>query len=267
MLQKDKLHIVEKEPKILVDQQQTMDIVTTINNHHQQLHIVENSQDLLDHTNLSLNHTLTARHNILVTSEIGLNHDLESIEITASDLNSHGISHDNLHSQQLSLHHESTMVQLVQQEMHNMTNSHLSVQHLDILHHSPHNILTGQYDLQDKSMESDQNIADQQSLLIIKADEDLFVKVCVLSDSFLKVYLNRLQVENEIKSENHNDLNIVKTAFSDASVSDSDDSIDLDANNDVSSVENSKTDDLIIENTLYVDPLHLESNSSQQVCY
>lgn len=186
LLRKNKLLIVEKESKILTEQQRTLDIVTTLNNH--QLHIVENSQDLLDHSNLSLNHTLTARDNLLVNSEMGLNHDLESIEITASDLNSHEISHDNLHSQQLSLHHhESTMVQLVQQEMHNMTNSHLSVQHLDILHHSPHDIITGAYNLQEKNLESDQNVAEQQSLLIIKSDADLFVKV--LSFSLLKLYL------------------------------------------------------------------------------
>lgn len=142
----------------------TMDIVTTMAD--QQLNMVANHQQLLDHTNMSLSH----RENIMVNQdEIILNnmhqHELEHIDIAPNELNSHAMSHDTLHNQQLNMHHhDSAMAQLVQQDMQ-ISETQLSVQNLDLIH-SQHNLISDYSAMQDKPVDSTPKI--ERELVTVK---------------------------------------------------------------------------------------------------
>lgn len=141
----------------------SMDIVTTMAD--QQLNMVANHQQLLDHTNMSLSH----RENMMVNQdEIILNnmhqHEFEHIDIAPNELNSHAMSHDTLHNQQLNMHHDSAMAQLVQQDMQ-ISETQLSVQNLDLIH-SQHNLISDYGTMQDKPVESTPKI--QREFVTVK---------------------------------------------------------------------------------------------------
>lgn len=249
--------LVSKDNKIKDQkvEEQTMDIVTTIN--EQQL-IVPNHQELLNHSSISLPH-IADRENIIVNQEIILNshdnivihnHELENIDIAPNELNSHNMSHETIHNPQL-LHHGSTIG--IVEDMQISDGPHLSVQNLGLIH-PEHALIAENYEqIQEK------NINNETVLALNNRNEDISVVKVQTSTFFFNLYLNIFVVKVEhvdIKCESQNEIDPLKSNYSEAS--DTEDSSDGESDNG----ENLRND-ILIDSNLYDEQNHILLNASE----